>query len=555
MKKKIILTENNLVNIKKLLNEEIDSNKLPSFIFKRLKNHNTSLGDNLAFPPEDEYSFDYKILKSRFIEVKEKVKLIEDVESLEESYLLTYLGKLIKECREIERPIRESLVKICENSVIKLLNVPEETVNLTCQLVDKIAPNNPILITPESSDDRSFDFEDLNEMDEIGKIILKRRLINSLIQGASYEYSQNYELYLSDLFKLNKKLPDLYDKIITINDYLLFIKEEEINDEKLMQGAYVEVILGRGGEKSEINSQGLLFPYLLAETIRGFFELFASHGLPEDNQKAMYIIKQSDFLLAEPWDLRMGVELWRLISYDIHDTSILPYFFTTICELPVNDFNDNLKEVFAKTKKGKGFINELINDIEHSIKFNNFTNAIKLKNMDHTLMSDGYFSGEELNDYVIEEEDNDNDSVLTIDDYKNVNPQNINFEVGDNTNTLTIATNAKRNQYQIYPVINNIEVPVNLINFQAEERLVQGEYLYQLHLTLDKSLQHIGLGFKLYYAFILTYGIGYSSFRRRANNVEIPKIWDKLSKMNNIRVSDVKDKLGNVMGVKAELIK
>ena len=39
---------------------------------------------------------------------------------------------------------------------------------------------------PESSDMRDFDFEDLNDFDNVSKVILKRRLINALIQGVSY---------------------------------------------------------------------------------------------------------------------------------------------------------------------------------------------------------------------------------------------------------------------------------------------------------------------------------------------------------------------------------
>ena len=35
--------------------------KLPSFIFKKVKEHKTSLGNNEAFPPEEDFPFDYKI--------------------------------------------------------------------------------------------------------------------------------------------------------------------------------------------------------------------------------------------------------------------------------------------------------------------------------------------------------------------------------------------------------------------------------------------------------------------------------------------------------------
>jgi hypothetical protein len=550
--KKIFLSENKIINNKKLLAETNNELKLPPFIYKRVVKHNTSLGDNMAFPPEDEYSFDYKILKQRFIEVTEKIKEIEDINPSDEESLITYLGSLIKECRDIERPIRENLIKICENSVIKLLAIPDETINLNCSLVDRIEPQNSLRVMPESSDNRDFDFEDLTEYESVNKVILKRRLINALIQGASYEYSHSYELYLHELFKLNKKLPELYDKITIINDYLLFTKEEDITDKNPMQGAYVEVILGHNGEKSEINVQGLLFPYLLAETIRGFFELFASHGLPNDNKKAMYIIKQADFLLAEPWDLRMGVGLWRMLSSEIKDTRLLPYFFAEICELSVDDFNHTLKEIFASTKLGKKILYDLVDTIEHNVEFQDLTNTIKQKNSEYALISDGYFSADELNDYVIEEDDN-NTNNITIEMLKEVKAEDIRFEVGEVEDFIGVKIGKNIPQYQLYPVINNIELPINLVNFKAEERIVNEESIYQIHLFINEKIQHIGLGFKLCYAFILNYGVAYTGFGREMNHNEVPKIWNKLASLPNIITSKVYGKNNQLIGIKAEL--
>ena len=37
--------------------------KLPKFLFQYVSKHQTSLGNNLAFPPEQDCPFDYKILK------------------------------------------------------------------------------------------------------------------------------------------------------------------------------------------------------------------------------------------------------------------------------------------------------------------------------------------------------------------------------------------------------------------------------------------------------------------------------------------------------------
>lgn len=378
--------------------------KLPKFLFKNLKNHTTSLGNNEAFPPDREFPFDYYIIKKRYNDVCERLVELEGKESLNNvDELINKLSKYISKCKQIEEPIKDGLIEICENSINALFNVPKETIILRCELINEINPKHSLRVLPEDDD---YQFDDLNEFETSNKVVLKRRLINSLIQGASYCYSSN--LLLNDLYQLNNELPDLYERIRAINDYLLFAKQEKISDKHPMQGACVEVELGREGEKTEINVQGILLPYLFTETIRGFLELFASHGLPQDNKKADYIIKHADFLLAEPWDLRFGVGLWELLANDIEDITVIPFFFSKLCELPTNEFNEILKEIFAKTKKGKEYIENIINDSIHDMEMMSLVSTINTKNQDSEfLINDEFMSDEDLDNFVINEDDND----------------------------------------------------------------------------------------------------------------------------------------------------
>ena len=61
----------------------------------------------------------------------------------------------------------------------------------------------------------------------------------------------------------------------------------------------VEVSLGNDETKSKIESQGVILPILLMETIKGFMELFISHGLPKNVNDAITVIGRSDFIKAE----------------------------------------------------------------------------------------------------------------------------------------------------------------------------------------------------------------------------------------------------------------
>ena len=65
--KKIYINETSLGNIK-------EYGLLPKFLFKMVKDHKTSLGDNEAFPKIGEYPFDYSILKKRFEDVSFHIK-------------------------------------------------------------------------------------------------------------------------------------------------------------------------------------------------------------------------------------------------------------------------------------------------------------------------------------------------------------------------------------------------------------------------------------------------------------------------------------------------
>lgn len=546
--------------------------KLPKFLFKYVVKHQTSLGNNLAFPPEQDYPFDYKILKKRMKEVDDIAKEMfgENLNPIEAQNLL---ANYLTECQKIEEPIKEQLIKICENVIHKIFTIPRETIELSCELVNSITPKKSMRILPEEYDDNDWAFEDLNEISNVNKVILKRRFINALVQGASYRYAQITDFYIEEFGQLNPTLPQIYQKIIALNDYLLFNKKEKISDKKPKQGGIVEVELGRIGEKTVINAQGTNFIFLLIETIRGFFELFASHGLPEDNKKALFIIKQADFLLAEPWDLRMGVPLWDIITNGVDDTKFMPYYFSILCELPVDEFNENMQEILAKTKRGSEYVSELINDAEKEFEMNNIHQFIQDKNDNETLINDSYFSADELDnedDEIIEEEcftaeelneDEEGDGDNEI--YKKLLIESSYTDIDFSEEEIDIPTIGQSNKHMwvLNVVINETVIPTDLVYFRAESVYIGERMFYQLHIHVAPELRQKGIAFKLYQAFIHLFGNAISLFKNRTatfysdnnstttNDEAIGKLWNKLAQDSNINVKPLKNKKGEEVGV------
>jgi hypothetical protein len=546
--------------------------KLPKFLFQYVVKHQTSLGNNLAFPPEQEYPFDYKILKKRMKEVDDIAKEMFG-ENLNPTKAQNLLVNYLTECQKIEEPIKEQLIKICENVIHKIFSIPRETIELSCELVNSITPKKSMRILPEENDDNDWAFEDLNEISNVNKVVLKRRFINALVQGASYRYAQITDFYIEEFGQLNPTLPQIYQKIIALNDYLLFNKKEKISDKKPKQGGIVEVELGRVGEKTVINAQGTNFIFLLTETIRGFFELFASHGLPEDNKKASYIIRQADFLLAEPWDLRMGVPLWDIITNGVDDTKFMPYYFSILCELPVDEFNENMQEILAKTKRGNDYVSELINDAEKEFEMNNIHQFIQDKNDNETLINDSYFSADELDnedDEIIEEEcftaeelNEDEDGNGDNEIYKKLLIESSYTDIDFSEEEIDIPTIGQSNKHMwvLNVVINETVIPTDLVYFRAESVYIGGRMFHQLHIHVAPELRQKGIAFKLYQAFIHLFGNAISLFKNRTatfysdndsattNDEAIGKLWNKLAQDSNINVKPIRNKKGEEVGV------
>ena len=534
--KKIYINEGFMTNV-------VKGRLLPQFLFKLVKTHTTSLGDNEAFPTSDEYPFDYALLKERYNEVCDAIDDI-GLESLDEDYLMSELSSLVTKCKELETPVRDALEKVCENALNKLFAIPEESINMTFKLVDRIKFKSPIRMRPESSDNLKYNFKDIADIDLSNKAIGKRRFIDALIQGASYLYANVEGLYIDDIDRINPELPRLYRRIRIINDFLLFTKKEEMSDDKPMQGSYVETHLGIDDAKTTIKAQGIIFPLLFHEAIKGLFELFSAHGLPQDREKAQYIIRKADFVLAEPWDLRLGVGLWRMIFGGVEDTNMIPYMFTSFVKIPTDEFNLSVKEILSNTEKGNEIINTLMTNAEYDNGYQQFTNRINARNVDKSLIQDSYFTGAETNGFEIDSEEEEgvieeNEDADTLGEYE-AQPQkpieyyqnlvqsatleNIDFIEG-NVNGATEDLIVTINGEIIPRALILLMVQAGNIRISAEERTP----IIQVHIILNSSIQRLGLAPKIYKKLIYTFGPIYSGEGRRINKEHIAKVYAKLA--------------------------
>ena len=176
--KKVYINENQI-------NKEL---LLPKFLYDAVKKHDTSLGDNPAFPGEDDFPFDYVVLKERFKDVCNQMKDV-GIPLDNTDILKSELSDLVRTCKEMEKPVRDALEKLCENAINRLFAIPDGAVNIKCKLVDKVTYKISLSVTPEASSEKKYKFKDVADFELSKAAVAKRRFINALIMGASKYYS------------------------------------------------------------------------------------------------------------------------------------------------------------------------------------------------------------------------------------------------------------------------------------------------------------------------------------------------------------------------------
>lgn len=368
---------------------------LPKHLLKSLKDNKTSLGEHPCYPPEEEEKFIINKVNDTFSELCEKNHKL----SYEE--LKSEISRLYKECKEIERNNIGTLEKLCVEVVNKIFDIPTSAVVLECNIVDTIDTTTERFI-PEKTKDYTFD--SIEDMVGLTDEVYKRRMLNALVMGASMHYSSNNNHYIKQIFDIDTQLPSLYKKLIDYNNLLIYYEKDIVDEKKTMNGGKVNVYISSEENIPIVKSEGVLFPVLLQETIKGILELSVSHGLPENKEKAKYVMSKSDFKLAELWDMRLGYALWNCIEklvdklgYNLEDVG-LNYFLMELSEQKCVEFNKSLQEIFGSTKQGENEIKNLVSTIMYSKEYDEFSNYTKTQSDELLSSEDGYFTSQELDD-------------------------------------------------------------------------------------------------------------------------------------------------------------
>ena len=394
--KHIIITEEQ----EKVLKESILLNSFPGDIADAVYKNKTSIGNNPALPNIFEKGYVEKLVEKRFKGCVDELKKIGEIDDVPDTDMQTVLGKLVLKCQKLEEPHRPELEKIVANYLIDLFGIPDDSIQMELSLVDDVDLSSSSIKLDPADGDEFIEYEDVLDAESIKDEVYKRRLIDAISMGAGMKISSNIKDYMKEIYEINPTLIDLYRKILALNDYLLFTKEDiGMTEEDKHQFGTVEVVLGQVEESPKILAQGVIFPILLSEAVRGLMELFASHGLPQEFEKAQSVLSKSDYLKAEPWDMRIGPALWEIVSDSFGNgvkTDLIPYLYKRISQLPVKKFNFFMREVLAKTRKGKRMMAKIAEKAQYEKEYSGFEDKMSKFSTDKNVIMDEYIHPDEL---------------------------------------------------------------------------------------------------------------------------------------------------------------
>lgn len=232
--------------------------------------------------------------------------------------------------------------------------------------------------------------------DEVEKLNLeraKKRLVNSIIQGASKKGHYMYHMVTDKLEEItgDPTLINKYGVLMSINDinYWQFSDQMINSNIKSSVAGKESVEPGEGDNPHKVIARGINFPVLVHELIKGTLEVVGFGGQSDIERE---VSDMEDALKKETWDLRLGPSIWNRLRSQFPEDILVDeskkrlqmFMLNGIFKLPAKEFLVFMKEVLVGTPKGKELmtllmngVNEMLNNNEYEIQLQEFRDEVE----------------------------------------------------------------------------------------------------------------------------------------------------------------------------------
>jgi hypothetical protein len=358
-----------------------------------------------------------RLVSSRFKKVADKLKQSANIPNLSPNAVQSLYMQMMSRIpyiMQIEAANKEELEQLAIQASLDETEVPEGWVDIQANLGVPIDVSNFRYQPEEPKDDEedeeekkeklklsSFDIDELTDEEQLELEKHKRNIINAIIQGAAKRghYIFQKPNIKRALDRINPELFSLYLAIMAVNDYMYFTQEQMIEMmSQTGQGVAGKVELdpdedgeegdeggeGEGESDTVIKADGLIFPILCHEIIKGIEESKGRHGLPKEPGMREKVQGQVDTLANEPMQLRIGPEIVEKIRYSLPDQmfdddnkGLINWFHILLYQIEATEFleiiGNAISEEKSKNKKATERFEEIMKEaMEMKNEFENY---------------------------------------------------------------------------------------------------------------------------------------------------------------------------------------
>ena len=389
-------------------------------IERKITSKQTPFNQNPALPQDGDKDYIEVISSKRFKDSVDKVRrYLGDTTAIQGNNpmmgLMSTVMNGLQRIVQVESQNKEYLERLAVNLVVKELGIPEGSLQFDAQLVHgpmaaaqgmQTEPQQPsdeeVKDAFKKAEDHSEELEDF--ADEFEKFNLeksKRRLINSLIQGAAFKGGHMYVLVSDELSRLDPNLLNHYGVTQALMEHLYWLYPD------------MEGMAGSGGgqmgqsevddetDPPTVKARAMKFPLLVQELVKGVYEVFGTHGLPDDPKQAEMVLGAEDTLPAEIWDSRLGPIFWEKFLeaypdklFDDDMKHIQHYLFVRFSKLSAQEFLRVAKLILEGNPQGAQFIQRMVDEIVNDLKKDEYDDKMGDDNDD-----DDDYGDDDLDDF------------------------------------------------------------------------------------------------------------------------------------------------------------
>jgi hypothetical protein len=283
----------------------------------------------------------------------------------------------------IQMQNKEQLEKLAVDLVRKELGIPEDAMQFKAELVmQPMGPAGGMQSEPEIPSEEEIE-EFMGDMEQFNLERAKRRFINSLIQGAAFKGGHMFNLVRNEINDINPQLMDLYTASQALMEHAYWLFPDMENMAGGGGGQMGQSEVDEETDPPTVKGKAVTFPLLVHELVKGVYEVFGTHGLPDDPRQQEMILKAEDTLPAEIWDSRLGPIFWEkfLATYpmelfDDDMKQIQHYLFMRFSALSAEEFMRVAKLILKGDPKGNKFIQDMVNEIVRELKDQEYKDAM-----------------------------------------------------------------------------------------------------------------------------------------------------------------------------------